>query len=153
MESKIFQIPNIALKLYVYGKNRSSHRRCSLRKGILRNIPKLTGKHLCQSLFLNKVAGLRPTTLLKKTLAQVFFGEFCEISKNTSFQEPSLLSISIDAPRLFVELETSSGLFKRKYESLNVNFEHLELFYLKRIPMSCYAGQLQKSEKNKWQSN
>ena len=137
MESKIFQIPNIALKLYVYGKNRSSHRRCSLRKGILRNIPKLTGKHLCQSLFLNKVAGL------------VFFGEFCEISKNTSFQEPSLLSISIDAPRLFVELETSSGLFKRKCESLNVNFEHLELFYLKRIPMSCYAGQLQKSEKNK----
>ena len=26
------------------------------------------GKHLCQSLFLNKVAGLRPTTLLKKRL-------------------------------------------------------------------------------------
>ena len=83
----------------------------------------------------------------------MFFSEFCEISKNTSFQEPSLLSILIDAPRLFVELETSSGLFKRKYESLNVNSEHLELFYLKQIPMSCYAGQLQKSEKNKWQGN
>ena len=28
----------------------------------------LTGKHLCQSLFFNKVLGLRPATLLKKRL-------------------------------------------------------------------------------------
>ena len=33
------------------------HRRCSVRKGVLRNFAKFTGKHLCQSLFLNKVAG------------------------------------------------------------------------------------------------
>ena len=33
-----------------------------------RNFTKFTGKHLCQSLFLNKVAGLRPATLLKKKL-------------------------------------------------------------------------------------
>ena len=37
--------------------------------------------------FLNKVAGLRPATLLKKTLAQVFSCEFREISKNTFFKE------------------------------------------------------------------
>ena len=29
------------------------------RKSVLRNFTKFTGKHLCQSLFLNKVAGLR----------------------------------------------------------------------------------------------
>ena len=29
---------------------------------------KLTGKHLCESLFSNKVAGHRPATLLKKRL-------------------------------------------------------------------------------------
>ena len=29
------------------------------KKGVLRNFAKLTGKHLCQSLFFNKVAGLR----------------------------------------------------------------------------------------------
>ena len=34
---------------------RSSHRRCSVRKGFLRNFAKFTGKHLCQSLFFNKV--------------------------------------------------------------------------------------------------
>ena len=37
-----------------------------LRKGALRNFAKFTEKHLCQSLFFNKVAGLRPATLLKK---------------------------------------------------------------------------------------
>ena len=39
---------------------RSSHQRCSVRKGILRNFAKFTGKHLCHSLFFNKVVGLRP---------------------------------------------------------------------------------------------
>ena len=47
--------------------NRSSHRRYSIRKGVLRNFGKFTGKHLCQSLFVNKVVG-RPATLLKKRL-------------------------------------------------------------------------------------
>ena len=39
---------------------------CSMKKGVLKNFPKFTGKHLCQSLFFNKVAGLRPATLLKR---------------------------------------------------------------------------------------
>ena len=47
---------------------RSSHQRCSVRKGALRNFAKFTGKHLCQGLFLNKVAGLGPATLFKKRL-------------------------------------------------------------------------------------
>ena len=54
--------------------NRSNHLTCSVRKGFLRNLVKFTGKHLCQSLFLNKVALL-------------FSCEFCEISKNTFFTE------------------------------------------------------------------
>ena len=37
-------------------------------KGVLRYFTKITRKRLCQSLFFNKVAGLRPTTLLKKRL-------------------------------------------------------------------------------------
>ena len=37
---------------------RSSHRRCSVREDVPRNFAKLKGKHLCQSLFFNKVAGL-----------------------------------------------------------------------------------------------
>ena len=34
--------------------------------GVLENFANFTGKHLCQSLFSNKVAGLRPITLFKK---------------------------------------------------------------------------------------
>ena len=48
--------------------NRSSHQRCFLIKGVPRTIVKFTGKHLCQSLFFNKVAGLRPTTIFKTKL-------------------------------------------------------------------------------------
>ena len=52
-----------------------------MKKDILRNFTKLAGKHLCQSFLFNKIASLRPATLLKKRLwAQVFSGEFCEIS-------------------------------------------------------------------------
>ena len=39
---------------------RSSHRRCSIKKGVLENFAKFAGKNLCQSLFFNKVAGLMP---------------------------------------------------------------------------------------------
>ena len=58
--------------------SRSSHRRCSIRKGdVLRNFAKVTGKHLCQSIFFNK----------KETQAQVFPCEFFESSTNTFFTE------------------------------------------------------------------
>ena len=67
--------------------NRSNHRRCFVRKGVLRNFAKFTGKHLCQSLFFNKASGPRPATLLKGTLAQVFSCEFYKISKRTFFTE------------------------------------------------------------------
>ena len=39
-----------------------------MKKGVLKNFAKFTGKHLCQSLFLNKVAGLRSATLFQKSL-------------------------------------------------------------------------------------
>ena len=59
-------------------------------KGVLRNFAKFTGKQLCQSLFFNKVAGLRPEAcnfIKKETLAKVFSCDFCKISKNTFFTE------------------------------------------------------------------
>ena len=43
-------------------------RRCAIKKGVLRNFGKFTGKHLWRSLFFNKVVGLRPATLFKKRL-------------------------------------------------------------------------------------
>ena len=46
---------------------RSSRPKVFCKKGVLRNFAKFTGKHLCQRLFFNKVAGLSPATLLKRS--------------------------------------------------------------------------------------
>ena len=58
----------------------------SVNQVFLKILQRFTGEYLCQSLFFDKVAGLRPGTLLKKeTLAQLFSCEFREICKNTFF--------------------------------------------------------------------
>ena len=65
---------------------RSSRPELFCEKGVLKSFTKFTGKHLCQSVFFFiKVEGLRLANLLKKTLAQLFSCEFCEIFKNTFF--------------------------------------------------------------------
>ena len=43
-----------------------------MKKGVLRNFTKFTGKHLRQSLVFNKIVYLRLATLLTKRLTQVF---------------------------------------------------------------------------------
>ena len=59
---------------------------------MLKNFAKFTLKHLCQSFFFNKVAGLRLATLIKKTLPQVFSCEFCEIFKKIYFYRTPLVA-------------------------------------------------------------
>ena len=77
-------------KKFMITQFRSSQQMCSLKKGVLRNFVKFTGKHLHQSLFFNRVAGLRPATLLKKRpwrrCFPVNFTKFLRIpfSQNTS---------------------------------------------------------------------
>ena len=83
-------------------------------KGALKNFAKFTGKQQCQSIFFKKVTGLRTGVFwnfakftgkqqcqstffnkkLKETLAQVYFVEFCEISKNTFFYRTPLVAAS-----------------------------------------------------------
>ena len=64
-----------------------------MKKGVLRNFSKFTGKNLCHGLFFNKFATLLKTLLknmqlyYKSDLAQVFSCEFYEISKNVFFTE------------------------------------------------------------------
>ena len=66
---------------------KSSRRRCSVKKGVFKNFAIFTGKHLSWSLFLIKLQGLRPAILLKRDSTQVFSCEYCEIFKNTYFEE------------------------------------------------------------------
>ena len=75
---------------------RSSHRGCSIRKGVLRKFAKFTEKHLCQSLFFNKVAGLRSATSLNM---RHLHRCFCEIFKNTFLAEHLWAATSRDNKR------------------------------------------------------
>ena len=80
-------------------------RRCSVKIGVLNNFTKFTGKRMCQSFFFDKVAGLRPATLLKKRLWQSCFLWICEIFKNTFFYRTSPVAASENVQLYWQTLE------------------------------------------------
>ena len=49
-------------------KSKSSHRRCSVKKNEFLKTLQNSQESICARVFLSKVAGLRPATLLKKRL-------------------------------------------------------------------------------------
>ena len=63
----------------------SSHQRCSVKKGVLRNFAKFTGKRLCQSLFFNKVAGVYQSVHITSTKVDI------SVSKYNTNNKPELL--------------------------------------------------------------
>ena len=77
----------------IFVNQRSSRLEVFCKKGVIRNFTKLTGKHLCESLFFNKIAGLRLEET-GETLAQVFSCEFCEIFKNIFWKEHLRITFS-----------------------------------------------------------
>ena len=78
-------------------------RRCSVRKGVLRSFKKFYRKHLCQNLFLNKVAGLRLATLLKKKLCHRCF----PVNFQKFLRMPFLQNTS---ERLFLRMTTLNAI-------------------------------------------
>ena len=90
---------NYVIFMLCFCCDRSSRPDVFCKKGVLRDFTKFTGKHLSQSFFFNKVAGLscRPKAcnfIKKETLAEVFSCEFYEISKNTFFYRTPLVAAS-----------------------------------------------------------
>ena len=78
------------------------------KKGVLRNFAKFTGKHLCQSLFFNKVEkrlwhSYFPVNFAKILRTPFFYrtplvaaSEFCEISKNNfSYRTPPVAACDL----------------------------------------------------------
>ena len=72
------------------------------KNGVLINFAKFTGKHLCQRLCFNKVAGQVCNFIKKQSVAQVFSCEFCEIYKNTFFYLRWLLLLVVSLLCLFI---------------------------------------------------
>ena len=52
----------------IFPIHKRRHQRSSVKKCVLKNFAKLTGKNMCWSLLFNKVAGLSPETLIRKRL-------------------------------------------------------------------------------------
>ena len=110
-----------------------SLRRCSVSKGVLRNFEKFIRKHLCQSLFFNKVAGLTLSTLLKQRLWHgcfpVNFTKFLRTSflQNTSgrllliFVAPAW-SLPTGIRNFFWKLGQETCSFPEKLEKASLNF-------------------------------
>ena len=75
---------------------RSSPPEVFCKKGVLKNFTKFTEKHLCQSLFLNKDAALRPVTLLKKRLWHRYFPvNFAKFLRAPFLTEPVWATASV----------------------------------------------------------
>ena len=103
-----------------FQKCRSSHSQMFFRsnrpemfckKAVLGDFPKFTRKHLCQSLFITKVAGQGRQLYLKKTLFLGVSCEFCEIWKNTFFTENLWWLLLVPQNRCSYKFPT----FTRKY--------------------------------------
>ena len=69
---------------------RSSHRRCSIKKAILKHFVIFTGKHLCRGLLFNKVASHHACNFTKKRLQHRYY--LVNIGKFT--RRPILKNIS-----------------------------------------------------------
>ena len=79
-----------------------------MKKGILRNFAKFTGKHLCLNLFFNKVAGLRPATLFKKRLCHRCFPVNFAVFLRTPFLQNT-------SGRLLLFEVTLLGIFSKSF--------------------------------------
>ena len=78
------------------------------KNGVLENFAKFSGKHLCQSLFFNKVAGAACDFIKKETLDRCFPMNFAKFLRTPFFKEHLrwlLLNIK------YSEVDTSLRLF------------------------------------------
>ena len=139
-KKKLFSSSNFIMDL---AKSiRSSHRRCSVKNGVVRNFSKFTGKHSCQSLFFNKVAGLRPSTWLKKSLwHRCFLWILRNFYKYFSYKTPpgdcfcSIIFLSFEVCGISDAYSSSKFIFKTFWFKCLVVLNHsvvtLQLYNVK----------------------
>ena len=96
---------------------RSSHRRCSVKKGARKNFAIYAGKRLCWSLF-NKVAGLKATTCATTDTAHA------QISYPT-VAELSVAFFEIFRYTAFVTMVVVCGNNSKTLKELNINLYRL----------------------------
>ena len=110
---------------------RSSLQSCSIKKGVLRNFAKFTGKHLC----------FQTNFIKKESLAEVFSCEFCEISKNTFLQNTSgrLLPFLLFTVKIKANLKLVYAVYCALLSNISkyMSFEYISKFSLYYIYIQC----------------
>ena len=110
------------------------------KKGVLENFTKFIEKHLCQSVFFNKVVCLRPATLLQKRLWHGCFPvSFTKVQRRPFLQNTSgwlLLEIPIkdDSKKYAYKLlvtPNSVGPSKRECFGIAKSFGGLKVYFKK----------------------
>ena len=110
-------------------RSESRHVKSNVQKqssgGVLRYFAKFTGKHLCQSLFFNKVAGLSnlcfPVNFAK--LVQEFSREFYEITQTFFYRTPLVAASELTMLLLKILLmSVSKKLILAKKRKLKIRF-------------------------------
>ena len=92
-----------------------SHLEVIYKKGVPKNLAKFAGKHLCQGLFLNKVAGLRryEKTLLKKRLwHRCFHVNFMKLLRTPFYGTPPV----VDSGFFLENLQMSQNSYSTEYQ-------------------------------------
>ena len=127
---------------------------CSVKIVALKNFTKLAGKHLYLSLFIDKVAGLRPAILLKKTLWHkcfpVNFAKFLStlFLQNTSGRVLLEILQLVHEIRSFPEVLYKRGVLKNfskftdkhKKQSSEVFSQKMFLKILQNLQENIFAG-------------
>ena len=119
----------------IFSYYRSSRRCVFCIKGVLRNFTKFTGKHLCQSLYFNKVAGLR----LWHRCFLVNFARFLRTPFLTQHLGWLLLILNWWKEMIFVlnvnKITTECSLFQKFsfFSSISVHREQKYISYLRHL--------------------
>ena len=121
------------------------------KKSVLKNFAKFTGTDLSQSLFFNKVAGLRPTTLFKERLwHRCFPVNFAKFSRTPLFIEHLWWLLLESISRTFRHQITQNLTILQKQSPRGVLrkscLKNMQQFYLRTpILCSCFTETLLKS--------
>ena len=130
----------------ITGSFRSSHRRCSVKKGVLRNFAKFTGKHLCQGLLFNKVAGqARPATLLKKSLWHRCF----PVNFAKFLRTPFLQNTSVRLLLKFNENNFNQDINNQLFSEQAKEYASFEKLFLSLLEEHTYFDKSKKVSDNK----
>ena len=66
---------------------RNSHRRCSVKEGVLKSFANFIRNYLCWGFFIIKLLAFGPATLLKRDSTQLLCCKFCEIFKGPFLED------------------------------------------------------------------